>query len=165
MTERSVKRGVLAGAVLSLPLLLYPNLASAQFFSSQLPIAACQNSGTTGTVSYDWVGMLNSSTTQNLFLDCGAYMSDDSGSTAYSVQLSFFNRSQTENLTCGLKLISQGLIVFTGPTKTLGSSGNTGPISTTWTIAANLGGLPYVSCKIPKATASGFSGIAGIDLN
>lgn len=141
---------------------------TSQLVSSN-PVGACNVNGG-GTPLWDWTGVYNDSTTQNMWLDCSLPAASASVSSLIVSGASMImgkNRSVSENITCGFKVVTgTGFVVY--------QDSNQQPFNRTigpgldGHMFFSLSGLDlsspvYASCKIPKKQgASAVSGLTGL---
>jgi hypothetical protein len=136
--------------------------ASEAFFSGELgnPMGVCVNASFTGTLSPDWEGDMNSSTSETMTLDCSLPFRS-TGAVLNTAGLWGIDRSSSEKVSCNLRVNNWwGATLFTGATQRTSASG-TGAFHFSWspTGVGTIGAYSYMSCSIPKAVGSSKSGL------
>ena len=144
-------------------ILAMSSTASAQRYTQAPAVSACQKSGTTGTATFAYEELYNSSTTENMYIDCGDSSSWETvGSYVLEASIWLFDESPTQNTSCWMRVIdSLGLTWYTGATKsTTGSSTSIQLLS--WDPVGQYGNASF-GCNIPKQTSGGAaSGVGSI---
>lgn len=144
--------------------------ATTQMYSSNA-VGACTPNGS-GTPRYNWDGLYNDSTTENMWLDCSlpaqtasvAALSEDGALGIFGK-----NRSVSEDLTCGFKVVTgTGFVVYETAdhkafNRTVPANTPNGMLMTLSVSGMGFTSPIYASCKIPKKQgASGYSGLTGL---
>lgn len=147
--------------------LLMVSISGAVPYSEAPAIAACQKSGPTGVAGFDWTGIVNTSTAENMYIDCGDSYNWESSVSAggiyvWNVMAWVWDRSTTANVGCSMKVIDAlGDVWYSGASKSTSGSDNSFAKLLEWDSIGQYGNA-YVSCSIPKASGSSYSGVSAL---
>ncbi|MFZ5893922.1 MAG: hypothetical protein ACOY0T_22865 [Myxococcota bacterium] len=162
-----MKKSVLGPVGLALGALVssVPAAATTYDHSMGTAVAACQKGTASGAASYDWTGMLNSSTTETMVVECGDFVSwGNSGMPSLdvdAVQVWVWDRSSTANVSCAMKVVGYaGEVVYSGALQSTTGSNSSQTMALTWGVPAGIAGLPYVSCSVPARSGTTGSGVS-----
>jgi hypothetical protein len=122
-----------------------------------LAVSSCRQTTSSGSPSYDWTGIQNTSSTDLLYLDCSNAIDGGVGA-GYQTTVIFaytLDQSSGTRVSCTAKVVDySGDILWQG--STLVGSQPPGHVSKlSWLGVSPTQGSPYVSCAVPPTTPLG----------
>src|SRR3954470_20017401 len=120
---QGISRWVALGALCA-PMLAAGDVKAGWFVTNALALSACKQAPGTGTLDLGWDGLYNSSTTQDMYLDCSMPFSHDSDArdpNLFQVQLYYTDNSTAEQVDCSMQIRDwDGTLLETGARKKSG---------------------------------------------
>lgn len=122
-------------------------------------VSVCQNSGTTGTIRFDWEGMVNTSTSQSANIDCGEVVNNAVGNNFIDgADIWVEHNDSSQVVSCTAKILDiNGNTIWTGVSQNT-SGMALGSNHLQW-FSPSVDGLVYFSCTIPRAVGTKVAGV------